>query len=259
MSYYLKGARASMSTALRAVERRSVSMPRGAERVAAVASSNTSRPVVKLPASADATARPAPKVAPILEKLETVCLNLQKYDPWTGQYIADAGKQLNDAFGEPAERLVPLFAELFATKDLHAMYAERRVSLGMQAQAASHAASFLDDTMEAINKQMQQQGRVVSPLPHFEALGFGPARLELHAAHVLQERFAEQRNACADEANTARTILASLEPTAGPKRIVEVALASKVEELEMEILRCLRELRSLNEVPLNAAVQANNA
>ena len=56
------------------------------------------------------------KVSSHLDTLE-LCLNLQKYDPWTGKFIADTCKTLVDTLGDPAGKIVPLFAELFAAKE----------------------------------------------------------------------------------------------------------------------------------------------
>ena len=126
-----------------------------------------------------------------------LCTQLQQFDVWSAQYVADTSKELMQDLGEPADRLVPLFAELFAAKDLSTKYTERRVSLGTQEQLANHAAYFLRDSIAAIDKQVESQG--VQPLAHFEKLGFGPARIDPARAEKLKQRFEGQIEECMDE------------------------------------------------------------
>ena len=174
-----------------------------------------------------------------------LCTQLQQFDVWSAQYVADTSKELMQDLGEPADRLVPLFAELFAAKDLSTKYTERRVSLGTQEQLANHAAYFLRDSIAAIDKQVESQG--VLPLAHFEKLGFGPARIDPARAEKLKQRFEGQIEECMDERDYAQSILAALEPATGPTRVIEVAVAAKQADLEKEIDNVLRRLRKAND------------
>ena len=182
------------------------------------------------------------------DKLE-MCMRLEKYDPWTGSYIAESCQALRREHGELAEKLPSLFSELFAAKDLCAMHLERRISLTTQAVLARDAAEHLTSTMEALDEQVNTQGSAPQglaggPLAALEALGYGPARLNPRVAAQLTARMGLQVKAAVEERDAANVLLASIEPTAGPKRLIEVVTAAKQADIERELLSVIAQLRS---------------
>ena len=56
---------------------------------------------------------------------------------------------------EQATELTPLFGQLFAVKDLRAMYVERQNSLKQQAECADHAARHLDRTIATMASYLE--------------------------------------------------------------------------------------------------------
>ena len=101
----------------------------------------------------------------ILSRISLVT-GLDRSDGATGRYLVDWQQELSQTLGPEAEEVVPLFSELFAVKDLRAMYNYKRHSLSAQASAANHAASHLRQTLQAVEEDGQEGGRAGHLRPH---------------------------------------------------------------------------------------------
>ena len=68
----------------------------------------------------------------MIDKLQ-LCSRLIMIDKWTADYVVEASGEMAKTFGEKAvERILPIFSEMSAVKELNAMYVERQHSLGSQ-------------------------------------------------------------------------------------------------------------------------------
>ena len=164
-----------------------------------------------------------------------LCSQLQIIDRWTGEHVVRSSGDLAHVFGhETVERIVPIFREMASIKELNAMYLERRRSLGSQKQAAEHAALHLEDTIEALGKELEQQYYKLN------------STIDGYAADRLKVRFEAQIDALNEEAETAGTLAAQIENTAGPRRAIEAVVTLKLHELQEELVSVLAELRRQN-------------
>ena len=176
-----------------------------------------------------------------LEKL-TLCLRLQQIDGFSMGYVAEWTKILTEVLGGSAMPLTPLFTDLAAVLNLRAIYAERRLSLRSQEQSASHASQHLEDSIVAID----QLDRSMPMGGYFESTISSGAQIDGHVAQGLVKRFEAQIEALQDEAERARQLLASIEPTAGPQRMTDVILAAKQEDIEAQLKAVIENLKAEN-------------
>lgn len=197
------------------------------------------------------------KRSALLERMALVG-RLDRSDRFSVLALVEWSHELTKTLGEDfGAQLLPLFGQLFAAKDLRAMYVERRHSLRMQGQAAEHAAHHLKDTIAALEAHLQMDALTgidtTSTLPRrlCQGLGIDPAPHHSVPPHTiggmngavqrLQLRFDAQITALREEAFRARILLKEIEGT-DSSRIVEVAVAAKEAELHEEISRVLKQL-----------------
>lgn len=170
----------------------------------------------------------------MIDKLQ-LCSRLIMIDKWTADYVVEASGEMAKTFGEKAvERILPIFSEMSAVKELNAMYVERQHSLGSQKQSAEHAIEHLQDSIEALGKELEQNYWKLD------------SALNGYAHDRLKVRFESQIEALGEEAQTARTLMARMENTAGPRRAIEAVATLKVSELEAELASIFTRLRKDN-------------
>ena len=153
---------------------------------------------------------------------------------------------------EEASELTPLFGQLFAVKDLRAMYVERQNSLKQQAECADHAARHLDRTIATMASYLEievdptwQQHLgimdLVTPPPTVEQrLGLSapppppPVGGATGVVQRLSMRFSAQMKACNEESFRAKAFLKEIDG-GGPSRLLEVGMVAKEATLKQAI------------------------
>ena len=180
--------------------------------------------------------------------------NLDRSDAFTARALARWTEELATTLDtEEASELTPLFGQLFAVKDLRAMYVERQNSLKQQAECADHAARHLDRTIATMASYLDIEVDptwqanlgimdLVTPPPTVEQrLGLSapppppPVGGATGVVQRLSMRFSAQMKACNEESFRAKAFLKEIDGGGGPSRLIEVGMVAKEAALKQMI------------------------
>lgn len=175
----------------------------------------------------------------VLNRLSLVT-RLEQIDSWSAAFVGEWSEKLTAELSNPQEgffvkaRLSHLFSELSMCKDLNARLVERKYSFASQAQAASHAAAFLEDTVASLDQLLDEEYYRLD------------CSLSPPKAGRLRRRFNAQIVALKEEWKRARELLQAIEPTDGPARAIEAVTAAKSATVQAELAALIDWLRLEN-------------
>ena len=183
----------------------------------------------------------------VLDRIE-LASQLDRGDEFSARAIESWSEDLAHVLAsQDATLLVPLFSELYAAKMLRAMYTERRSAYMAQRQSASHARSYLLDSIRALSDHVER-GTPTSAVTIGGITGL-TQRLEL--------RYRAQIKQCDVEVYRASAFLKEIDGT--DARGIEVAMAAHEAELKSSLSRIVEKLRHQSmQCMLRARDEADN-
>jgi hypothetical protein len=177
---------------------------------------------------------------------------LHQADNHTMQYLSHFSKTLTKSLGKPAQEVLPIFQELWATKELRARYLERRRSLLEQKQAAEHSTLHLKVAIAALEDSATAEAQPPEQAPErlWRSLGVSESHSPPSVppsyggptvvgglsglGERMRMRYQSQVFALEAEAFRAHALLKEIDAD-GPSRAVEAVVAAKEAELLKEL------------------------
>lgn len=184
---------------------------------------------------------------------------LHQSDSFTQRHLVHFSKTLTESIGAPAEKILPIFQELWAIKELRSRYLERQRSMHEQRSAAESAKRRLKDRIAHLELEAQQAEVAApdSPEPSrlAQQLWVGLGLTEPHVpsasgrasiggvpgiAERMKMRLQAQMYALQEESFRAGALLREFEADE-PRRAIEAVAAAKEKDLQQQLSGVLEE------------------